>query len=147
MCGGIFQNVVELLWMERWYCPRGSSWSRRGKKAKGQRRYTPTEAGSHQGHKTNDCQQWTNGVRCSLTPLSTSLSVWAKVKHWQVGNNNSQRHHKPIIKWPRKRLDRLRVLLQGLDNQAKHFHNQIRQMSHGEQLARKLSKVKARRQD
>lgn len=39
-----------------------------------------TEAGSYQGQKTNDRQQRSNGVHCNLNPLSTSISVWAKVK-------------------------------------------------------------------
>lgn len=118
-----------------------------GKKPKRQKRCTPQRLVHMKVIRLMTVNNEPMECTAVLLPLSTSLSVWAKVKHWQVRDNDKHCHHKPIIKWSRKRLDRPTVLLQGLDNQAKHFHNQIKQMSHVEQLARKLSEVNARRQD
>ena len=55
--GGLFQKCGGASVNEETALLEGFSPVKTGKTAKGQRRYTPTEASSHQGHKTNDRQQ------------------------------------------------------------------------------------------
>lgn len=69
-------------------------------------------------HGPNDWRQWTDRVHCCLDPphphKSMSLSVWAKVKHCQLGGKNKNCRHKPSIKWSHKWQDRPTVFAAGL---------------------------------
>lgn len=82
------------------------------------------EAGSGQSHESNDRRQWADRVHCCLEPPhppSMSLSVWAKVKHWQLGGKNKHCCHKPAIKWSHKWQDRPTVFAAGLGQSSGTF--------------------------